>query len=145
MRSSHRAALALLALFAVSTACGSARAGSPAPERGTVSGDELRATNEPIERVLQRKVPGLVVIRTSDGGIALQIRNASSYTGSPKPALFVVDGQPFNPGPNGALTGIDPYEIETIKVLRDAEAAIYGMDGSNGVIVVTTKRPGKKS
>jgi TonB-dependent SusC/RagA subfamily outer membrane receptor len=58
--------------------------------------------------------------------------------------LYLVDGMPFQPGPAGVLDGIDPYNIESIKVLRGAEAAIYGIQGANGVIAIATKRAAKQ-
>jgi iron complex outermembrane receptor protein len=94
--------------------------------------------------VLQAKVSGVTVKRTNDGGIALQIRGASSFDGSDAP-LFLVDDMPMEPGPGGALTGVDPYSIESIKVLKGAEAGIYGIRGMNGVIVITTKKPGTRA
>jgi TonB-dependent SusC/RagA subfamily outer membrane receptor len=100
---------------------------------------------QPIEKVLQAKVPGLLVTRAANGGIAIQIRGASSFLGSNQP-LYVIDGVPMQPGPGGALTGVNPYDIESIQVLKDpADTGIYGMRGGNGVIVVTTKKPGKRS
>jgi len=49
------------------------------------------------------------------------------------------------PGPGGALIVINPHDIESIKVLKDpADTGIYGMRGANGVILITTKRPGKR-
>src|SRR5438309_92172 len=85
----------------------------------------------------------LAVSRTADGGIAVRIRGAASFNASAQP-LYVVDGIPMQPGPNGSLTGINPYDIESIQVLKDAaDTAIYGMRGANGVIVIKTKRPGR--
>ncbi|HEY2066885.1 MAG TPA: TonB-dependent receptor plug domain-containing protein, partial [Gemmatimonadaceae bacterium] len=89
---------------------------------------------------LQRKYPGLRVSRTPDGSLAFQIRGTSSYTSRDTPPLFVVNGSPVRAGPNGELIGVDPYEIDTVKVLNPAEAGVYGIDGANGVIVITTKR-----
>jgi len=58
--------------------------------------------------------------------------------------VYVVDDVPVQPGPGGALIVINPHDIESIKVLKDpAETGIYGMRGANGVILITTKRPGK--
>jgi TonB-dependent SusC/RagA subfamily outer membrane receptor len=110
-----------------------------------VKGEDLQNPNEPIEVTLQKRVPGLLVSRTNDGGIALQIRGTSSYRGTETPPLYVLNGLPYQPGPGGALIGINPHDIESIKVLRGAEAGIYGIEGANGVIVVTTKQPGKRS
>jgi TonB-dependent SusC/RagA subfamily outer membrane receptor len=53
----------------------------------------------------------------------------------------MVDGSPFMPGPNGTLTGLNPYDIESIKVLKDpADLAMYGVRGANGVIIIKTKQ-----
>jgi len=107
--------------------------------------DIERNSGEPIEKILQAKVPGLSITRTADGGIAVQIRGPSSFHGNNAP-LYVIDDVAIQPGPGGALTGINPHDIESIRVLKDpADTGIYGMRGANGVIVVTTKKPGKRS
>jgi len=57
--------------------------------------------------------------------------------------LYVIDDVPIAPGSTGILTGINPYDIETIKVLKDpADTGIYGIRGANGVILITTKHAG---
>ena len=54
----------------------------------------------------------------------------------------MVDGIAIEAGPGGALTGINPHDIESIRVLKDAaDTAMYGLRGANGVIVIRTKRP----
>ena len=59
--------------------------------------------------------------------------------GSNEP-LYIVDGTPVLPGPNGGLIGINPRDIASIEVLKDAgSTAFYGLRGSNGVIVIKTK------
>ena len=138
-----RAALSISALVGLTIACasGGSRTPTPPPERSTVTADDLANNpHEPIEKVLQAKVSGVTVRRTNDGGIALQIRGASSFDGRDAP-LFLLDDMPMEPGPGGALTGVDPYSIESIKVLKGAEAGIYGIRGMNGVIKITTKKP----
>jgi TonB-dependent SusC/RagA subfamily outer membrane receptor len=106
-----------------------------------VSSEELkREPGQDIEKVLAGRVAGVVVNRTADGGIAVRIRGTTSLYGSNDP-LYIVDGLPIQPGPNGSLTGINPHDIESIKVLKDAaDTAIYGSRGANGVIVIKTKR-----
>jgi len=98
------------------------------------------------EQLVQGKVAG-VQITTSGGapGAATQIliRGGSSLTGSNQP-LIVIDGVPVdNTGLAGAsnpLSLINPNDIESITVLKDASStAIYGVRASNGVILVTTK------
>jgi TonB-dependent starch-binding outer membrane protein SusC len=137
-------ALSVAVLVGLAAACASGSTRSAPPQKGTVTAEDIaNHPNEPIERVLQRKVPGLVVTRAADGGIALQIRGATSFSGSNAP-LYVIDDTPIEPGPGGSLPGIDPYTIESIKVLKGADAGIYGIRGLNGVIVITTKKPGKR-
>lgn len=142
-----RATWLMSVLTALSVGCAPAqtRPVAPRPEGTTVTSEDLRNSNESIEVALQRKVPGLVVTRTDDGGIALQIRGRSSLTESSQTPLYVMDGLPFHPGPGGALTGVNPSDIESIKVLKGPETSMYGSDGANGVILITTKRAAKKS
>jgi TonB-dependent SusC/RagA subfamily outer membrane receptor len=99
---------------------------------------------EPIEKLLQAKVPGVLITRTADGGVAIQIRGPSSFYGSNEP-LYVIDDVPFQAGPHGALSGINPYDIESIRVLKNPEdTGLYGVRGANGVIVISLKKPGKR-
>ena len=136
----------LLAGLAAGCAHSSRPAGdnvSPAREsaRTTVTADDLRRSpGEPIEKVLMGRFPGVIVTRAADGGVSVRIRGGSSIAGGNEP-LSVVDGVAIQPGPNGSLSGFSPEDIESIKVLKDpAETAMYGMRGSNGVIVIKTKR-----
>lgn len=147
-----RAVLSSLVLGFV-TACASSPRGhpsggqtAPTPRPEVTAQDIAQHDGQPIEAVLQAKVPGIIVTRFPDGGIAIQMRGTSStFYGSSQP-LYVVDGTAFPPGPSGELTGLNPYDIETIKVLKDAsDTAIYGMRGANGVIEITTKKPKPKS
>jgi TonB-dependent SusC/RagA subfamily outer membrane receptor len=112
------------------------------PPASTVTADDIqRAPGESLEEVLQGRVAGVTVTRTADGGIAVRIRGQTSLMGSNEP-LYVLDGLPIQPGPNGSLSGINPYDIESIEVLKDAiSTAMYGARGANGVIVIKTKRP----
>ena len=96
------------------------------------------------EELLAGRFPGVEVYR-APGGIAVRIRGATTVYGSNEP-LYVVDGMPIEPGPGGALVGINPGDIEKIEVLKDAgSTAQWGSRGANGVIVIKTKRgPGKQ-
>lgn len=120
------------------------QAASPqAPSPGTtVTSEDIRRTPEqPIEKILAGRIAGVWVTGTPDGGIAVRIRGATTIYGSTEP-LYVLDGLPIQPGPNGALAGINPYDIESIEVLKDAAStAMYGSRGANGVIIIKTKRP----
>ena len=146
MRTSLRAtAVPVIAvLWIAASACGSGRSrvGS-SDDQAVTSADLDRNPDKPIERVLQEKVSGVTVTRSNDGDIAVQIRGGGSLVGADAP-LYILDGLPFQPGPGGALSGVDPYSIESIRVLKGPEAVIYGSRGFNGVILITTKNPQKR-
>lgn len=99
------------------------------------------------EQMVMGKVPGLVI--TPNGGqpgagSTMRIRGVASLTGNNDP-LVVIDGVPvYNgtiAGAPSALSMINPNDIESFTVLKDAAAtAIYGNRGSNGVIIITTKK-----
>ena len=102
--------------------------------------DSRVGANEPIEMALQGKVPGLEVTRTNDGSVAIRIHGPSSFFGNGEP-LYVLDGIPITPGPNGRISGLFAKDIESIQVLKDpSETALYGVRGGNGVIVIKTKQ-----
>jgi TonB-dependent SusC/RagA subfamily outer membrane receptor len=136
-----RVLLALGASLALSTACSSTKqAGkAPSPPRADVTAEDIeRAPGQTIEEILKGRVSGVTVAQ-GDRGITVRIRGFTSFYGSNEP-LYVLDGVPFAPGPGGLVTGVDPYDIESIRVLKDpADTALYGMRGANGVIVITTK------
>lgn len=139
---SARATISATLICGITAGCATGNSPGKPVVDPAVTGDQLQSQpGKPIETILQEMVPGLVVTR-SGGGIALQIRNASSFDNSNDP-LFVVDDSPFEPGPGGALTGVDPYSIASIRVLKGADAGLYGIRGMNGVIVITTKRAAK--
>jgi TonB-dependent SusC/RagA subfamily outer membrane receptor len=143
---SLRAAAALV-LVAASTACARRTAPTSAPPASqTVTADDVeRNPNTPIEQILGGKVAGLTVTRGTDGSLVMRIRGSTSFNGSAEP-LYVVDGSPITPGPGGGLTGINPYDIESISVLKDAASlTMYGSRGANGVILIKTKQAKKKS
>lgn len=144
MRFSRRAAFCLSALIGLSGGCAPASTHSAPAAGAAVTSKDLQDTNEPIEVVLQKKVPGVVVTRTGGGSIAVQIRGATSFSRTDTRPLYVLNGVQFDPGPGGELTGINPYDIETIKVLKGADATLYGIQGANGVIVITTKQAGAR-
>jgi TonB-dependent SusC/RagA subfamily outer membrane receptor len=106
-----------------------------------VTADDIaRQPTVSLEQLIAGRVAGVRVTRAPGGGISLQIRGRSSFVLSDEP-LFVVDGVPIKPGPNGALSWLNPHDIASIEVLKDpASTAMYGVRGGNGVIVIKTKR-----
>lgn len=93
-----------------------------------------------VDQILQGRVPGMSVISTSGQpgqSASVVIRGIGSVNGSSTP-LFVLDGIPIEAG---YFQTINPEDIESATVLKDASAkALYGSRGSNGVIVLTTKK-----
>jgi TonB-linked SusC/RagA family outer membrane protein len=85
---------------------------------------------------LQGRVAGLDITRSSGqpgAPVNLQLRGTRSFTASGNP-LFIINGLP------GDYATLNPYDIESIEVLKDASStAVYGSAGSNGVIIITTK------
>lgn len=82
-----------------------------------------------------RRLPGVRVSVEGDD-LTVRIRASSSFLASEAP-LVVMDGMEYR----GSLTSINPFNIESITVLKNAgETAVYGARGANGVILITTKR-----
>ena len=125
----------------------------------TLGEDELGSeTQGSIDKMLQGKSPGVSVIQSSGavGSVpVVRIRGSSTLTGNSQP-LWVVDGfvledpVPLSPAeinsPNAinrignSISGINPSDIESINILKDASAtAIYGVRAAEGVVVLTTK------
>lgn len=97
---------------------------------GSAELDKRNSTN--IMQNLEGLVPGLVQTR-----LRTTIRGLSTFDATMRGILYVVDGLPIE----GNINQINPYDIESVSVLKDAAAAaIYGARASNGVIVITTKR-----
>ncbi|NDW13348.1 TonB-dependent receptor [Bacteroides sp. 214] len=103
----------------------------------------MRPGPNPME-ALQGKVAGLDITRESGqagAGVKMQLRGNRSFTADGNP-LFLIDGLP------GDYETLNPNDIESIEVLKDASStAIYGAAGSNGVVIITTKagKAGKMS
>ncbi|WP_296142504.1 SusC/RagA family TonB-linked outer membrane protein [uncultured Flavobacterium sp.] len=105
-----------------------------------------RGNNVTAENLLNGRVAGLTV--TTNGapgsGSDIRIRGGASLGASNDP-LIVIDGLPIDNGASGgstsALASINPNDIESFSILKDASAtAIYGSRASNGVIIITTKK-----
>ena len=93
-----------------------------------------------VTSALAGTAPGVQVISPSgdpaDGSSSIRIRGIGSMSASNAP-LYIVDGMPFD----GSLSDINPNDVESMSVLKDASAsAIYGARGANGVVLITTKR-----
>lgn len=106
-----------------------------------------------LDKAMTGKMAGVQVIETGGApgsGIAIKVRGTSTITAGTSP-LYVIDGVPMSDQDDGGpgkvtnpLNGLNTNDIESIEVLKDASAsAIYGSRGSNGVVLISTKK-GKK-
>ncbi|MBJ2126355.1 SusC/RagA family TonB-linked outer membrane protein [Flavobacterium sp. IB48] len=115
---------------------------------------------QPVSNVLatmQGRMAGVNIVQTTGvpgGGFDIQIRGQNSLRLSGNNPLYIIDGVPYSSDPIGTginsavlptqpnpLNSINPDQIESIEVLKDADAtAIYGSRGANGVVLVTTKK-----
>jgi TonB-dependent SusC/RagA subfamily outer membrane receptor len=108
------------------------------------SGTIEKRPHESIESLLQGRTSGVDVAVYPNGSISVRIHGPSSFYAGNEP-LYVIDGSPITPEPGGTLRGINPNDIESIEVLKFPPAtSLYGMRGTNGVIVITTTRPRKR-
>jgi TonB-dependent starch-binding outer membrane protein SusC len=115
----------------------------------SVKGEKIE--NLPVQsfdRAIQGRLAGVQVQSTSGapgGGLNIMVRGIGSLANNTP--LYIVDGVQMQAGTvtfggaNNALAGINPNDIESIDVLKDAAAAaIYGAQSANGVVIITTKR-----
>lgn len=122
----------------------------------SVSTEELeKVSSSDFTRALAGQMPGVQVVQSTGapgGGVVVRVRGTGSITAGNDP-LYVVDGVPINNANSGFAQGggpdqpvnplstLNPDDIASIEVLKDASAtAIYGSRGSNGVVIITTKR-----
>lgn len=112
--------------------------------------DFNKGSNVTAENLFSGRVAGLTVNTSGapGSGSEIRIRGGSSLNASNDP-LIVIDGLPVlnveNKSSTSILAAINPNDIESFSVLKDASStAIYGSRASNGVIIITTKRGGKK-
>ncbi|MCK8495454.1 TonB-dependent receptor [Spirosoma sp. RP8] len=116
-------------------------------KKAEVTGAVVVATGEQLNKriatnpatLLQGQLPGLQVQQSSgepgNEGVSLRIRGVGTFSGAGNDPLVIVDGLP------GSLTNLNPNDVASVSVLKDAaSAAIYGARGANGVIVITTKK-----
>jgi TonB-linked SusC/RagA family outer membrane protein len=107
-----------------------------------VKGAELaKSSSVNLSNSLAGRLSGVVAIQPSGepggDGSTIRIRGINSLSGGNTSPLIVIDGVP---GRAGGLDRINPNDIESVSVLKDASAAIYGSRAGNGVILITTKQ-----
>jgi TonB-linked SusC/RagA family outer membrane protein len=138
----------------VATGYGQQTRGEVSTATSSVAGEQVQNnTVASVDAALAGRASGVQVVQNAGNpgnGISVRVRGSSSISADNQP-LVVVDGVPIfrddfsQLGLGGqdlsAVTGLNPDEIESIDILKDAAAAaIYGSRGSNGVLMITTKR-----
>lgn len=121
-------------------AYGTAKKSSFTGSAGTVKSDNLKKrTVANVSKAIEGFVAGVTTTSGSGQpgeGASIQIRGTGSINASSNP-LYVVDGIPYD----GNLASINPNDIESLTILKDASAAaLYGSRGANGVVMITTKK-----
>jgi len=142
---------ALQEVVVVSVGYGTKKRGDLTGSVSSISAKDIVQTQPTtIDQALQGKVAGVVVQQVSGqpgGGVNVQIRGLGNFTGTAP--LYVIDGVQIPPSAQSPILGngtnplssLDPSEIASIDILKDASAtAIYGSQASGGVVIITTKR-----
>ena len=91
-----------------------------------------------LAQMLAGRISGVIVTPSPGGGIQVRIGGPTSFYSREDP-LFVIDGVPIDAVQAGTLSWLSPRDIVSIEVLRGSRAAIYGVRGTNGVIIIKTK------
>lgn len=108
----------------------------PAPNEVTVN-EDARAGAQSLDQLLAGRISGVNVWSSPGGGIIVRFAGPTSFYAGQDP-LFVIDGVPVEVRA-GTLTWLSPNDVQSIKALKGADATIYGVRGSNGVIEIKTK------
>ncbi len=129
----------------------SKRANLTSAQSSISSKDIEKTVNTTIEQAIQGRAAGVYVTQNSGqpgGGISVNIRGVSTLNGTTEP-LYVIDGIQMQPAvvtfgeqsSSNVLAGLNPNDIDNIQILQGPSAtAIYGTRGTNGVVMITTKR-----
>jgi len=118
----------------------------------TIGATQIEKTvNTTVEQAIQGRAAGVYVTQNTGqpgGGVSVNIRGINSINGSNEP-LYVIDGVQIQPGnvaygstsSSNPLAGLNPADIESMEILQGPSAtALYGSRGTNGVVLITTKR-----
>jgi len=112
---------------------------TPAPTRGDVSLSES-AHYVFIEQLLMARAPGLEVRSLGQGRFTMTVRGRPTL-GDRREPLVVIDGMQFGENGSDVLATMTPRDVKRVEVLKDpASTGVYGTRGTNGVVLVTTRR-----
>jgi TonB-dependent SusC/RagA subfamily outer membrane receptor len=107
------------------------------PASGITAEDIDRSPTTSLEELLLTRVPGLMLTRGPDGRTIMHIRGITTLSAGDEP-LFVVNGVPLVS--SMSLGALNRFDIASVEVIKDpATTSMWGIRGSNGVIVIRTK------
>ena len=110
---------------------------APQPANTMRTTESARERSTTLAQLLQGRISGVTVSPSADGGIIVRMGAPTSFMAGQAP-LFIIDGVPVET--NGTLNWLSPADVESITALKDpSQTAIYGVRGSNGVILIRTK------
>ena len=101
------------------------------------SDEPARAGAQSLDQMLAGRIAGVTVYSAPGGGLVVRFAGPTSFYSGQEP-LFVIDGVPTEVQ-RGTLTWLNASDVESIRALKGADASIYGVRGSNGVIEIKTK------
>ena len=114
--------------------------------RSAVTGSVAHVKRENEMRIITRveqlmeRIPGVHIVPSVNGGFHVLVRGVTSVSGHNQP-LYVIDGVTAYVDPTQGLYWLNPDDVKSISVLKDASAtAIYGSRGASGVVVIKTRR-----
>lgn len=131
---------ACLIAFLIAPGCSSRNSGAEQPPARAANANVLeRADMNPnassFVELIQGRLPG-VLVRQRGTNTSIEIRGVSSIRGSSE-ALIMIDGVEST---SRVLMSLNPDDVERVEVVKDGAAAIYGVRGANGVLLITTRR-----
>jgi TonB-dependent SusC/RagA subfamily outer membrane receptor len=112
-----------------------AREGQPTGNPNVLERHEMNPSAATFLELIQGRLPGVLIQRRS-GNVVVEIRGQNSVRGTSE-ALIMIDGVENS---SRSLLSIDPSDVERVEVVKDGAAALYGVRGANGVLLITTRR-----
>ena len=129
--------LLVLGIFAVS--CSTTKSSTYIPKAKEDKSIKLKESEVQKEFALEsylRRTPGVIISGSGDSA-TVRVRGINSINSGTEP-LFVINGTPAGHSYNQAIDIVRGMKIKSVRVLKDADAAIYGVRGANGVVVIKT-------
>lgn len=150
MSHNHVRSLIAILIVPLSVVLGCASSGAKKNEvpaalvKATDTSSIANGDGKTLENLFAGRFPGVIVMRAAGGGIQIRIRGGSNTFYGDNEPLYLVDDVPVTAN-QGGIIFVNPYDIQRIEVLKNPEdIGVYGIRGSNGVVKITMKKPGRR-